>query len=60
MPQDQQKYPEWEDRKFQGIHLQKHLHADQTCLCILNESSDTQDGANVDKIWIRRDEIPAK
>lgn len=60
-PQDCQKDPRQEDRKLQRRHLQKHLHADHTGLCILNEGPDnTQDGVNVDKIWIRGDNIAAK
>ena len=60
-PRGWQKGTDWEDRKLQGRHPQRHLHADHTGLCILNEISDnTQDGANVDKIWIRRVKIAAK
>lgn len=56
-----QKDPKQEDRKLQRRHLQRHLHADHAGLCILNESPDnTQDGVNVDKIWIRGDNIAAK
>lgn len=60
-PQAARKIQNRRTGSFKEDTSSKHLHADHASLCILNECPDnTQDGVNVDKIWIRGDNIAAK